>query len=348
MINPELDFEWREPLQSNRFNGHALGRICKETLANSDDDALVERIQKAYPDYPLQLARTGHEWYRLGGVIKPDGSRIANDLNEWAERTFIECGQNFNTLLDYCEEESFLGTRHKGVTLYLVARTGSRAEDFVQIEVDKTQEVADRYLIDADRPPDDLEELIDPLNPLKVDPFAVGASRYTYRRKTEVALFMNELDQASGGPPSGATLHGRLERQQRRPASHFLQALERTPEPAQGQARRANHERGRGEEPKARCAQAGKPRSQEGQGALARADQPFRQPGRLSLRLVLLYGEGTGFAPCRRIGPPGFDEGLRLPAGTGHDRVEAMDRKALFAVASLKTHTHTTLHLGKT
>jgi len=193
MINPDLGLEWREPLPSNRFNGHTLGRICKETLSSSDDDALAERIQKAYPDYPLQLARVGHEWYRLGGVIKPDGSRIANDLNEWAERTFIECGQNFNTLLDYCEEESFLGTRHKGVTLYLVARTGSRAEDFVQIEVDKTQEVADRYLINADRPPDDLEELIDPLDPLKVEPFAVGASRYTYRRKTEVALFMNEL-----------------------------------------------------------------------------------------------------------------------------------------------------------
>ncbi len=193
MSNPEPRLDNYEPVLSVRFNGHSLGRLCKEMPVNSDDAALVERIQKAYPAYPLYLARVGHEWYRLGGVIKPDGSRIANDLNEWAERTFIECGHNFNTLLDYCEEESFLGTRHKGVTLYLVARTGNRAEDFVQIEVDRTQEVADRYLIDADQPPDDLEELIDPLTPLKVDPFAVGASRYTYRRKTEVALFMNEL-----------------------------------------------------------------------------------------------------------------------------------------------------------
>ena len=193
MSSPEPRLDNHEPVLSVRFNGHSLGRLCKEMPVNSDDAALVERIQKAYPAYPLYLARVGHEWYRLGGVIKPDGSRIANDLNEWAERTFIECGHNFNTLLDYCEEESFLGTRHKGVTLYLVARTGNRAEDFVQIEVDRTQEVADRYLIDADQPPDDLEELIDPLTPLKVDPFAVGASRYTYRRKTEVALFMNEL-----------------------------------------------------------------------------------------------------------------------------------------------------------
>jgi len=193
MSKPELDANVQEQPQPVRFNGHTLGRLCKQTLVGPGDDGLLELIQKTYPNYPLQLARVGHEWYRLGGVIKPDGTRIANDLNEWAERTFIECGQNFKTLLDYCEEECFLGTRHKGVTLYLVARTGSKAEDFVQIEVDRTQEVADRYLFDADQPPDDLEELIDPLNPLKVDPFAVGPSRYTYRRKTEVALFMNEL-----------------------------------------------------------------------------------------------------------------------------------------------------------
>jgi hypothetical protein len=193
MIEPERRLEEEEAEASARFDGQLLGKICKETLAGAGDETLVERIQRSYPDYPIKLARLGHDWYRLGGVVKPDGSRIAADLNEWAERTFIECGQNFNTLLDYCEEGCFLATRHKGVSLYLVAQTGPRAEDFVQIEVDRTQEVADRYLIDAEQPPDDLEELIDPLNPVKVEPFAVGASRYTYRRKTEVALFMAEL-----------------------------------------------------------------------------------------------------------------------------------------------------------
>jgi hypothetical protein len=166
------------PEEISRFDGYLIARLCKETLASAGDQALVERIQKSYPDYPVHLARLGHEWYRLGGVIKPDGTRIAQDLNEWAERTFIECGQNFNTLLDYCEENNLLATQHKGVTLYLVAQTGSRAEDFVQIEIDRTHETAERYLIDSDMPPDDLEELIDPLKPLPVEPFAVGAARY--------------------------------------------------------------------------------------------------------------------------------------------------------------------------
>jgi len=193
MINPDLGLNPADPSHTVRFDGYVLSKICKETLAGSGDEVLVERIQRAYPNYPLQMARLGHEWYRLGGVIKPDGSRMAADLNEWAERTFIECGQNFNTLLDYCEEGNLLATRHKGVTLYLTAQTGPRAEDFVQIEVDRTQEVADRLLIDVEQPPDDLEELIDPLEPQKVEPFAVGAARYIYRRKTEISLFMNEL-----------------------------------------------------------------------------------------------------------------------------------------------------------
>lgn len=182
-----------------RFDGHTLNKLCKETLAGMDDRALVERLQKAYPDYPLRIARLGHPWYRLGGVIKPDGTRIATDISEWAERTYIECGQNFHTLLDYCEEGHFLATQHSGVSLYLVAQTGPRAEDFVQIEVDRTQELAERFLIDENHPPDDLEELIDPLVPVSVEAFAVGASRYTYRRKTEVELFMQELGRHRAG-----------------------------------------------------------------------------------------------------------------------------------------------------
>ncbi len=201
MTRPQLQqVQGEAPEPRTYFDGHLLARLCRETLASGDDQTLVERIQRAYPRYPVHLARHGHKWYRLGGVVKPDGARVANDLNEWAERTYLECGQNFDTLLDHCDAGQFMGTKHKGVTLYLAARTGPKAEDFVQIEIDRTQELADRYLIDADQPPGDVEELIDPLEPLRVEPFAVGAARYTYRRKTEVPLFMRELAEHRSEP----------------------------------------------------------------------------------------------------------------------------------------------------
>jgi hypothetical protein len=189
-----------ESIPLARFEGQQLHKICKDTLATAGDVSLLSNIQNTYPEYPVRLARLGHEWYRLGGVIKADGTRIAADVNEWAERTFIECGQDFNTLLDYCEEERFLVTQHTGISLYVVAKTGPHAEDFVQIEVDRTQELANRFLIDGNQPPDDLEELIDPISPVSVEPFAVGASRYSYRRKTDVALFMSELSRHRTDP----------------------------------------------------------------------------------------------------------------------------------------------------
>lgn len=175
------------------FDGNLIQKICKDTFAGAGDQALLENLQNAFPGYPLIIARLGHEWYRLGGIIKTNGTRIANDVNEWTERTFIECGQDFETLLDHCEEQKFIVTQNVGVSLYLVAQTGPRAEEFIQIEVDRTQEMAIRHLIDINNPPEDLEEIIDPIDPVTVEPFAVGVASYTYKRKTQVALFMNEL-----------------------------------------------------------------------------------------------------------------------------------------------------------
>jgi len=176
------------------MDGHRLARLCRDASTSPHDQNLIQRLQAAYPELPIKLARRGHAWYRLGGVIRPDGQRIAAELNEWAERTYIGCGQNFNTLMELCETQRYLATRHKGMTLYLVAQTGPAAEDFVQIEVDRTQEYAYRALVDEEHPPEDVEELVDPVAPMPFESFSVGEARYAYRRKTDVRVFMEEFD----------------------------------------------------------------------------------------------------------------------------------------------------------
>lgn len=181
------------PEQAKQLDGKRVAEICKRTLPGRDDAHLLEKIREAFPQYPIRLARTGHEWYRIGGIVGRDGRRIANDLIEWAERSHIECGQNLRTLIDHVLEQQLIVTRHKGITLYVIAQTGERAEDFVQIEIDKTQEVSDHLLINPDKPPEDLQDLIDPLEPECIETFDIGASRYAYRRKTEVRRFMEEL-----------------------------------------------------------------------------------------------------------------------------------------------------------
>jgi hypothetical protein len=183
-----------------------LAKICKHTLPGhncmdaeggaiaEDDELLLSKLQSLNPGYPIRLARTGEEWYRLGGIVDMDGNRIANDLVEWTERTYIECGKNLQTLIDYAREQKLIATRQTGNTLHFVVQTGSKAEQFTQIDIDKTREMSDRLLVNGHNPPEDLEEFIDPLEPECVEPSCIGSPRYSYRRKTDVAVFMEEIN----------------------------------------------------------------------------------------------------------------------------------------------------------
>jgi len=180
--------------QSFHLDGQQLAKICKHTLPGQDDELLLSTLQSLNPDYPIRLAKTGEEWYRLGGIVDMAGNRIANDLIEWTERTYIECGKNLQTLIDHAREQKLIATRQTGNTLHFVIQTGSNAEQFIQIDIDKTHEISDRLLVNEHNPPEDLEEFIDPLDPECIERFFIGTSRYSYRRKTDVEVFMDEIN----------------------------------------------------------------------------------------------------------------------------------------------------------
>jgi hypothetical protein len=177
-----------------QLDGQQLAKICKQTLPGQNDELLLSKLQALNPDYSVRLAKIGSEWYRLGGIVDMDGNRIANDLIEWTTRTYIECGKNLQVLIDYAREQQLIATRQTGNTLHFVIQTGSKAEQFIQIDIDKTREMSDRLLVGEHNPPEDLEELIDPLNPECVETFGIGTSRYSYRRKTDVPVFMDEIN----------------------------------------------------------------------------------------------------------------------------------------------------------
>lgn len=179
--------------------GQDISECCKKTVPGQNDDALLHKLQTLIADHSVKLALVGDEWYRLGGVVDMAGQRVAHDLTEWVERTYLECGQNLQTLIEHALEQQLIATRQTGKTLYFVVQTGDRAEDFHLIEIDKTHEVADRLLVSEQNPPEDLEEFIDPLHPFCVEPFGFGHSRYQYRRKTDVKLFMESVNQRQVG-----------------------------------------------------------------------------------------------------------------------------------------------------
>lgn len=180
--------------QTLQLDGLKLAKLCKQTLPDHNNELLLANLQALNPDYPVRLAKTDEEWYRLGGIVDTQGRRIANDLIEWTERTYIECGKNIQTLIEHASEQKLIATRQTGNTLHFIVQVGNQAEQFVQIDIDKTQEMSDRLLVNPDYPPEDLEEFIDPLNPDCIETFSIGSARYTYRRKTDVAIFMTEIN----------------------------------------------------------------------------------------------------------------------------------------------------------
>jgi len=102
--------------QPFHLDGQQLAKICKQTVPGQDDELLLATLQALNPDYPIRLARKGDEWYRLGGIVDMEGNRIASNLIEWTERTYIECGKNLQTLIDHARDQKLIATRQTGNT----------------------------------------------------------------------------------------------------------------------------------------------------------------------------------------------------------------------------------------
>lgn len=182
-----------EPM--NNVNGQQISELCKNIIPTQNDSSLITQIQKLYGNCPVSLAQVSDEWYRIGGVVENSGKRVALDLIEWVERTYIECGQNLQTLIEHSLEHHYIATKQTGSTLHFVIQTGDRAEDYILLEIDKISEISDRLLINEDALPEDKEDIIDPLTPALIEGFAIGHSRYQYRSKTDIKLFMDTLSQ---------------------------------------------------------------------------------------------------------------------------------------------------------
>ncbi|MBI5008001.1 MAG: hypothetical protein HZB95_12860 [Nitrosomonadales bacterium] len=148
--------------------------------------ALLEIVNRMLPGFTFRYALNRGGWYRPGGIINSDGKRYADNIEAWAKASLDACGGDMGELVERYAGSDLQVTRHSGRTHYFVAAYGPAAADFLQLEVEELQEVLDRQLFDANDLPEDLQELIEPLSPCALEPQAVGAPRYQFRRLVDV------------------------------------------------------------------------------------------------------------------------------------------------------------------
>lgn len=171
----------------------ALAELCQYTIPSSRHQALLQGLRRLSPKYEFRWVLTRGGWYRLGGVITDDGRRIAQDLEVWVQQLFHDCGEAMHVLVDRVAEARYLTTRWLGKTHYFVAPIGAGPADFLQLEVEELQEVITPVRVDPATPPDDIDQLIDPVvtpgQPLQ----PITAPHYEFRRVTDVSAFLAEM-----------------------------------------------------------------------------------------------------------------------------------------------------------
>lgn len=168
----------------------ALAAACRQVPVAQGPAALARELARIAPqcDFREVLARGG--WYRLGGVIDADGRHVADDLERWAEDELARHGDDFAALAAAYAGAGLRATRLTGKTHYWVARTGSGAADFLQIEIEELQEIACHPLFPDGEAPGSLEELVDPRGACASPQAALGVPFYALRRVADIAAFL--------------------------------------------------------------------------------------------------------------------------------------------------------------
>lgn len=178
------------------FDVKRLARICSGTVAGDVGvSVLAEELAGVLPGLTFEHVLTRSGWHRLGGVVDRDYKRVAEHISQWVEK---ESGRDVEVLVSRYHDAGYFATRFQGRTHYLVASIGPAPEQFIQLEVEELQEVLDRFLIDPDWLPDDLEDFIDPMDYPRLEPEPVAAPRYVFRRFTRIADLLERSEGSTG------------------------------------------------------------------------------------------------------------------------------------------------------
>jgi len=172
---------------------------CAFTPVKPDHRPLLDNLARVLPGLTFSVVLTRGGWHRVGGLLSADGTRLSHNLREWIEQ---ECGGEVDVLTANYAQQACIVTHLHGRTHYLVARTGAAPDEFIQLEIEELQEAVDHPLFEDDMPPDDIDDLIDPVGVTRLAQEPVGEARYIFRRITDIADYISSMVKVRGKWPS--------------------------------------------------------------------------------------------------------------------------------------------------
>ncbi len=178
----------------SRIESATVARWCETLEGEATLERLVEQLQIWSPEEPFRLVKRRGDWHRPGGVVDSHYRPIAPRLRQWVTE---EVGEDFELLMDRYRESSYFVTRLAGEHYYFNAVIGNGIADWMQLEVERLQEVLDRPLMDRDWLPDSLEEFLDPLDFPRLEPEPIAPARFRFRRLTVLADLQEQLTPAT-------------------------------------------------------------------------------------------------------------------------------------------------------
>ncbi len=176
----------------------ALAERIAETRPRPHHAALLATLAKLLPDLDFQYRRSVGGWYRSGAVRSPGGSLLNASLEDWLELRYQQHDEDFAAVLRELVETQPVVTRLNGCIHYFVAQYAPGASSFWQVEVEELQEVFERRLLPNDPNPNDLQDLLEPLQPASITPQPVAAPRYRLSRLVDVRVLLDS--QANDDP----------------------------------------------------------------------------------------------------------------------------------------------------
>lgn len=173
--------------------------VCTLVPVSAGPGILAKELARHLPELHFRRTLCRGGWYRLGGVLATDGTRVSDDLEAWAEMALVACDGDFEALRDDYADKGLVATRRVGRTHYFVAQTGDNSIDFLQLEIEDLQETQAHTLFAPTSSPSAVDELIDPdLGHHNGQP--VGLPFYVFRRLTHIGDLLGRMRQQTPEP----------------------------------------------------------------------------------------------------------------------------------------------------